>query len=112
MASPLPQNSRPEPVADEPPPVLLPAADVPGDLSFEDDRLRRERLVAEDPLPVSVERLAVPSGEVGHARGLGIPLVLEEDREVGLDYVTKQAHKRLSRARPGAPVSDFRCGAV
>jgi hypothetical protein len=42
---------------------------------------------------VSVERLTVSRREVGHGGCLRVALVLEEDGEIGLDYVTKQAHK-------------------
>ena len=45
---------------------------------------------------MGIERLAVPSGEVGHAHGLGVPLVLEEDGKVGLDNVTQDARHRAS----------------
>ena len=72
--------------------------DVTGDLPLEDDRLLREGVVGEDPLPMGVEGLAVPGGEIRHPSRLRVPLMLEEDREVGFDDIAQDARHRSSLA--------------
>ena len=76
-----------DPVADEADTVLRPAPDVARDLAVDEDRLVDRRRVAEDVCrPMGVEGCAVAGGEGGHARGVGVELLLVEDREVvGLD---------------------------
>jgi len=76
-----------DPVADEADTVLGPAPDVARDLAVDEDRLRDRRRVAEDLCrPMGVEGCAVAGGEGGHARGVGVELLLVEDGEVvGLD---------------------------
>lgn len=32
-------------------------------------------------------RLRITGGDAGHAIGIGVPLLLEEDRNVGFDYI-------------------------
>jgi hypothetical protein len=72
-----------DPIADEADTVLGPAPDVARDLAVDDDRLRDRRRVAEDVCrPMGVEGCAVAGGEGGHARGVGVELLLVEDGEV------------------------------
>ena|GEM_PF-3399940 len=72
-----------DPVADEADTVLGPAPDVARDLVVEEDRPIDRRRVAEDVCgPMGVEGCAVAGGESGHARGVGVELLLVEDREV------------------------------
>jgi hypothetical protein len=99
---PLAPELLPDPVADEPPAVLLPADRVAGDLVLEDDRLLHEGRIGEDSLPVGVEGLAVAWGEVGHGGRLRVALVLEEDGEVGLEHVPEQRHRSSLAAGPFA----------
>ena len=49
-----------------------------------------------------VERVAVPGREVGHRVGVRVALVLEEDREVGLDDIPQDRHRQslVSRLVP------------
>src|SRR5919198_82697 len=82
----------PDPVADQPQPVLHPAPDVPGRRAVGDDRPLHERFVGQQAPPVRVERLAVTRREDRHRRTLRVGLVLEERVEVaGLD-VTEYPH--------------------
>jgi hypothetical protein len=74
-----------DPVADETPPLLLPAPDVAGHLALVDDRLLRQRVVGKEPPPVRVEGLAVAGREGRHPVRLGLALVLEERVEVAVD---------------------------
>src|SRR5204862_8350490 len=71
-----------DPVADEAPVILVPAADVPDDHAVHDDGagdvFRAEDLGA----PVGHERIALPRRECGHAQRFRVALVLEEDGQV------------------------------
>src|SRR5512133_566845 len=80
-----------DPVADQPPPVLFPRADVAGDLAVDFDRTDDVAVVREDPAPVRVERLALASGKDRHCDRLGLALLLEEDVEVVLADVAEHA---------------------
>jgi hypothetical protein len=76
-----------DPVADETPPLLLPAPYVASHLAFVDDRLLRHRVIGEEPAPVGVERLAIAGRENRHPVRLRLALILEERVEVALDHV-------------------------
>jgi hypothetical protein len=52
-----------DPVAEQTPPVLLPATDVSGDLPVVDDRLLDQGVVREDALPVGVEGSRLRAGK-------------------------------------------------
>lgn len=91
-----------DPVADEADTVLEPAPDVARDLAVDEDRLLDQRRVAEDLCPVGVEGCAVAGGEGGHARGVGVELLLVEDGEVvGLDVAESYFVAHFSTPRPG-----------
>src|SRR6476660_5371090 len=95
----------PDPVADEEPAVLFPAADVPGYGAGVDDRPLHERVVREQPPPVRVERLAVPRRENRHCGRLGVELLFVEDVEVGFgdvaEYRQDLSVRRTSPCRAG-----------
>src|SRR6187551_967386 len=78
----LPPVLAPDPVADEPALLAVPATEVAGRLAVHlygaDDVAR----VRADLLPVRVEGLLVAGREVGHRDSDRIALVLVEDREV------------------------------
>src|SRR4030095_7038270 len=76
-----------DPIADKALTLLGPAPDVARHRAGDPNRLRERRGGAEDGFrPVRVERCTVARGEGGHARGVGVELVVEEEREVvGLD---------------------------
>src|SRR5213078_984254 len=102
-----------EPVADQALALPLPAADVAGHLAVGDDRLHDELVVVHDPVPVLEERLALPGRERGHLHGLGITLLLEEDRKVVLDHVTQHCHGQpRDSPRPGPVPRRIRYGVV
>src|SRR4029079_2419907 len=91
-----------DPVADEADTVLGPAPDVARDLAVDEDRLLDRRPVAEDICrPMGVEGCAVAGGEGGHARGVGVELLLVEDGEVvGLDVTESYLVAHLSTLHP------------
>src|SRR5690606_2791678 len=64
------------------------------------------RRVAEDVVrPMRVERCAVAGGEAGHARGVGVELVLVEDGEIlGLDVAEPYLVDHITPARAVGPV--------
>src|SRR5204863_3909188 len=74
----------PEPIADEAFTLVDPAADVARDISVRDDRAPDRGVVGLEPLPMRRERLLVTRWERRHLVSLRLPLVLEEDRAVGL----------------------------
>ena len=51
-----------------------------GDMAVDENGLRTDRRVAQNRRPVLGERVPVPCRKRGHARGLFVPLMLEEDR--------------------------------
>ena len=95
-----------DPVADEADTVLGPAPDIARDLAVGEDRLRDRRRVAEDICrPMSVKGCAVAGGEGGHARGVGVELLLVEDGEVvGLDVAESYLVAHLSTLHLARPV--------
>src|SRR4030095_6590489 len=67
-----------DPIADKALTLLGPAPDVARHRAVDQNRLRERRGVAEDVFrPVRVERCTVARGEGGHARGVGVELVVE-----------------------------------
>jgi len=85
------------PVADEPPGILFPTADVPNDHAADDDGAG-EVLRAEDHCPpVGYESVALPRWKCGHAQRFWVALVLEEDRKV---VICDVAEDHLKRVRP------------
>jgi len=91
-----------DPVADEADVVLGPAPDVARDLAVDEDRLRDRRRVAEDICrPMGVEGCTVAGRESGHARGIGVELLLVEDgKVVGLDVTESYLVAHLSTLHP------------
>ena len=78
---------------------MLPATVVSGD-----DRLRDQIVVAEDPVPVLVEGVALPRRPHGHADRLGVVLLLEEDGDVVLEHVAEHvAHQKAFEGQPPPP---------
>ena len=79
----------PDPVADQPPFLGDPASDVPGHLLIADDRADDVRGLEADLGPMGHEGLMLPRGERRHLRGYRVALVLEEDRQVGVDDIAQ-----------------------
>src|ERR671931_291328 len=93
---------------DRPVPDLAPgregaheADDVAGHLAVRDHGPGEDGLVSENPvLPMAHERVPIPGAEPGHPGGLRVPLMLEEDRQVGVDHVSAlDAAPRRPRTR-------------
>jgi len=71
-----------DPVADDGLPRLDEGEHVSRDGAVRDDRAQRHRRVAQDLLPVRVERGPVAGRQPGHRRRRGVPLPLEEERQI------------------------------
>ena len=91
-----------DPVADQAPAVGDEALDVAGHRAVDLDRAQHDRLVAADPRPVGVERLAVARHERGHRRSLGVGLVGEEHLQVPVANLT-QHRPNIKGSGPHTP---------
>jgi hypothetical protein len=80
-----------DPIADLSFTGLVPAHDITGHPSVEEDRLHGDGLVAKDLGPVRHEPFLVSGGEGGHAVCFRVALVFEEDPQVAVDTVP-QSH--------------------
>src|SRR5699024_2004543 len=78
-----------DPVAEQAPPILFPAPDVPRDLPVVNDRLLDQGVVREEASPVGVEDLAAACREERHLGRFRLTLVLVKGIEVALDNVAE-----------------------
>ncbi len=85
----------PDPVAHEAPSVSHPASDVPRHLPVADDRAGEVRGLAADPGPMCYESVVVTRRKRSHAHGFGVALMLEENRQVGVDDLAQKCPLRL-----------------
>jgi hypothetical protein len=97
----------PDPVADQPPILDDPASDVPSHLPIADDRADDVRGVAAELGPMCHEGFMIPRRKGRHPHGYRVALVLEEDRQVGVDDIA-QGHFHTSRGQRTEPAAGLR----